>query len=155
MRWQILLVVSAFALMLLGCRGGPVKATSQRGDIVVTLWADKSCVKYFEIVTLRATVTNRDSRPLVVELKDQPVFDIVIGYPEEARWSAGKPLTPDLTRLELKPGQSKTIEMQWEATGPAGAYARFIDDPRYPDDPVSPNFSIFVENCPGWGLRWP
>jgi hypothetical protein len=29
------------------------------------------------------------------------------------RWSDGKPLTADLTHLQLKPGESKTIEMSW------------------------------------------
>lgn len=148
-------MVSAFALVLLGCRGGSVSVEHWRENQVVTIWLSQRCPDYGETVTLRATVTHRDLRPLVVELKDQPVFDIVVGYPEVARWSEGKPLTPDLTRIELKPGQSKTIEMQWVATGPSRAYALFIDDPRYPDDPVDTNFFIYVGNCPGWGLRPP
>ncbi len=149
MRRQTLLVVSAFAIALSGCRGGPVSVENWRENHVVQLWASKSCADYGEIVTIRATATNRDSRPLVVELKDQPVLDIIVGYPDMVRWSAGKPLTLDLTRLELKPGESKTIELQWVATGPSGATAHFIDNPRYPDYPVNPNFFIYVGNCPG------
>lgn len=136
-------------LLLLGCRGGPISAEDRRGNVFVELWASRSCADYGETVTLRATATNRDSRPLVVELKDQPVLDIIVGYPDQVRWSTGKPLTSDQTRLELKPGESKTIELQWVATGPSGATAHFIDNARYPENPVDPNFFIYVGNCPG------
>jgi len=152
-RWQILLAVSAFTLVLLDCRG-PVSATQLVGNrILVTLWASKNCLDYGETVTLRATATNQGSLPFAIELTDRPVFDIVVGYPEEARWSAGKPLTPDLTRLELKPGQSKTIEMQWIATTSSMVFAPFISRSRYMDTPMGPSLVVYVGECPDWGLR--
>ncbi len=146
-----LTILLATAFSLAGCRGGPVSKENRRGNLFVELWASKSCADYGEIVMIRATATNRDSRPLIVELKDQPVFDIIVGSPvtRMTRWSTGKPLTPDLTRLELKPGESKTIEMQWIASGAEGVTAHFINDPRYPYNPVDPNFFIYVGNCPG------
>lgn len=151
MRLRLPLAMLAISLSFIGCRSGPVSVENWRENHVVQLWASKSCADYGEIVTIRATATNRDSRPLIVELKDQPVFDIIVGSPvtRRTRWSTGKPLTPDLTRLELMPGQSKTIEMQWIASEGEGVTARFIDNALYSDNPVNPNFFIYVGNCPG------
>jgi len=70
---------------------------------------------------LRATVTNKTSKTQTFETTDVPVLDLLVAYGKGAqRWSDGKPLTPDLTHLELQPGQSKTIEMDWIAQPTVG-----------------------------------
>jgi hypothetical protein len=108
----------------------------------------------------RATVVNNDSITQVVELTDRPVFDLLIGYrtPEGGstilRWSDGKALTPDVTRIVLLPGGSKSIEMRWvvinQPPGVIGVSARFIADPKDVDNPISPLVTVYGPiACPG------
>lgn len=51
----------------------------------------------------------------IIELKSKPVMDIRVHYAgdEFARWSLQQPTNQNLNRLELKPGESRTIEMTW------------------------------------------
>ncbi len=68
------------------------------------------------------------------------------------RWSDGKLLTPDLTRLELKPGESKAIEMDWVVKQPSSGYvfyadANFVYSTRVPA--LAPSVTISVGICPG------
>lgn len=117
------------------------------------------CASPGDTLTVHATITNNDPHTQVVDLTDQPVLDLVIGYSSgtttgnrSIRWSDSKPLTPDLTRLELKPGQSKSIEMKVVVppdVANIGVSARFIDDPRMINNPLSPSFLVDVANCPG------
>jgi len=97
-------------------------------------------------VTVRAKVTNQSSEPFHEELKDQPVLDLFVG---EARWSEGKPLTPDLTQLDLKPGESKSIEMQYVVKGGGtAAYARLIPDAQSIEHPFSAY--MVLNYCPNF-----
>ena len=136
----------------------PVIQTATAGEFVVTMWASDGCPDTGAMVTLRATLTNDSSQTQVVNLNDQPVLDIIIGNPDRStvRWSTGKALTPDLTRLELKPTESKTIEMQWkmqwEGQNRPFIHARFIDDERFINHPRYA--SIWTgENCGMGGIR--
>jgi len=53
-----------------------------------------------------------------LEEKQEPVMDILIGFgptggSTRLHWSDGREITPEMRRLELAPGESKTIEMTW------------------------------------------
>lgn len=95
----------------------------------------------------------------LVELVNQSVFDLLMGYRTQAgttnlAWSDGKPKDKNLTRLELAPGETKSIEMKLVVPNPApnsiGVSARFIDDPRFADHPLSPYIAVYGPSlCPG------
>lgn len=154
-----ILIGLALISVLSACTSMPVSINDARGNNAIELWASAKCVKAGDTLTVRAIVTNHDSRTHLVELKDQPVLDLFIGYrtptgSTSISWSNGKPLTIDLTRLELQPGQSKSIEMQWVVIDPApsaiGVSARFFDDSRFLDHPLSPVMVIYGPGtCPG------
>jgi hypothetical protein len=122
------------------------------GTLLVETWASDDCVQPGNIVHLRVTITNKGAKTQVIELDDKAVLDIVIGNPDTGRrWSDGKPLTSDLTRLELGPGASKSIEMDWvvdkDIVGPVGINAQFIYSERLGG--VTPSVLVNVERCPG------
>jgi hypothetical protein len=52
---------------------------------------------------------------VIIDAKTRPVLDLVVGGVKGKGfvWSDGKALNPDITRLELKPGQEKTIDVTW------------------------------------------
>ncbi len=146
--------ILALMLLQLGCQPRQASITTGREGMALELWTSNQCPRPGEIVTLRATATNQSARSFLVELRDQPVLDIIIGNPDSStlRWSANKPLTADLTRLELKPGQSKHIEMQWKVDPGESSMvvsAIFVDDARYTAVPIHPLMVLHVSNCPG------
>ncbi len=155
MRWHLIFTLSVLSVILLGCLSKPVSSSRVAEGIVVEIWASNSCTQPGDVIKLRATVTNNGTTPHIVELRDQPVFDITVGNQGSVvHWSDGKPLTSDLTRLELKPGESKSIEMNWIVKTPStgtvfSANATFIYSPRAPGGPVSPGILINVSICPG------
>lgn len=136
-------------LFLTGCdqsiseqAGGP--------DIVLSVWISKNCFKEGDLLIFRATTTNKGSDTFVVELEDRPVFDLEIGYnlsssttnsqPVSIQWSDNKPLTSDLTRTKLEPGESKTIEIKLLVPDPpppgVSLRAVLIDGPGNIDHPL-------------------
>ncbi len=156
MKWYLILGYLCFAFALLGCLRQPKPAThtGSYGDFGIKIWVSDTCVRVGETVKVKATVTNNGSRTRVVELTDRPVFDIVIpALKPPVRWSEGKAMTPDLTRLELKPYQSKTIEMDWvaeqRAYGGVGILAQFVDEPNSPFGPRTVGGTVGVGTCPG------
>ena len=150
MRRQIILPMFVLALGLVGCGFHvPHPETTSSvvgiggGPIVVDMWANDNLVQPGETVKFRATVTNKTSEIFLIDLKDQPVLDIVTKSGGQViRWSDGKALTSDLTHLELKPGESKTIEMDYVAKccDVILAYADF----RYGGGGVSPSVTVVV-----------
>ncbi len=157
MRWHLIFVIAVLAFMLLGC-SKPVSSTSGvdiGGTMLVEVWASSDCTQPGDRITLRATVTNHTTKKQVIELTDQPVLDIVVrnqGPP--VHWSDGKLLTPDLTRLELKPGESKAIEMDWTVKSPSSGSVFYVDsyfvyNPRAPGGPAGSSVLINVSVCPG------
>jgi len=82
------------------------------------------------------------------------VFDLIItDYNGEHRWSDGKDLTPELTLLELQPGQSKTIEMNWVVqplTSSLSVNAVLIPYSTDSLGPVTARAPVYVSMCPGY-----
>ncbi len=150
MRRQIILPMLTIALGLVGCGfhiPNPVASSSGVNlggqAVTVDMWANDNLVQPGETVKLRATVTNKTTKIFSVDLKDQPVLDIVTKSGGQViRWSDGKALTSDLTHLELKPGESKAIEMDYVAKccDVILAYADF----RYGGGGVSPSVTVVV-----------
>jgi hypothetical protein len=148
----------ALGVILLGCLpGGPISnrhgISFNNATYVTEIWASASCVKRGDTLHLRGSLTNTSSETRVFQAKDKPVFDIGVAFGDvKANWSDGRTLTPELTRLELKPGESKTIEMDWVITGTAvsgnaGAIFTYGVAPR---DQVGANISLYVvPACPG------
>lgn len=133
----------------------PVSTTGGGGDIEVTMWASSRCARAGDTIHLRATAINRGPRVWLVELQDQPVFDIeTSSNGDTVHWSDGKPMS-ELSRLELKPGESRTLEMDVvvpknQNYGSIGAIARYIYSSRAPSGPARPGVMINIgSSCPG------
>jgi len=143
----IVLCVFLFIVLLLGCSPGAKSVTAGYSQFIyVELWTNNGCPRVGETVTLRATVTNQSSEPFHAELVDQPVLDLFVGG---TRWSERKPLSPDLTQLDLKPGESKSIEMQYVVkAGGTAAYAQFIPTTQYIKQPIEPYMAL--DYCPNF-----
>jgi Intracellular proteinase inhibitor len=94
------------------------------GEVALDLWVSDPCPQDDETITLRATVTNKTNQTQVLQSGGQPVLNLAIGGPErtQTQWSDGKMLTPDLTHLELQPGQSKSIDMNYKVYDTWNAY---------------------------------
>lgn len=114
----------------------------------VRLWASANRADKGDRIHLRATLTNESKQSQVFDLGSRPVFDLVVQQGNRvARWTDGKPMTPERTRLELGPGESRVIEMDWLA----GEYdmirasADFVWKSSW--DPVRSSVSICVYNC--------
>jgi len=100
--------------------GGPKTETWASGNLGMTLWVSQERVSVGEPVMIRYTVDNPTDRTEVIQLeeKQEPVMDILIGFGPggggtKLHWSDGREITPEMRRLELAPGESKTIEMTW------------------------------------------
>ncbi len=137
-------------VLLLGCRASkPATSSSVIEGIVVDVWASSDCIQPGETLRLRATATNRGTRAHSVQLSDRPVLDLVVRATDKTtHWSDGKPITPNLTSLELKPGESKTIEMNWLVQCCDSLYvtASFAYDK---DAGVVPTTLVQVQHCTG------
>lgn len=124
------IILSAIALLLTGCfmisppqvgSPWPQEAGGLIGDVRILLWVGYHSVNIGQPVLVRLTARNEGNKTAVFHSKSKPVLDITVGahrgydntHLPLVRWSDGKPLTPDLTQLELKPGESKTILMTW------------------------------------------
>ncbi len=152
----ILVTILILITSLAGCVQREVTGRAVVDNLALDLWASDRCPNYGEPVTIRATVTNHGSNVYTVELKDQPVLDIYLSYRTTGetliRWSDGKTLTPDLIRMELKPGESKSIEMRRvtpSGIGFAGVSAGFYYDERSLNNPLGVNLSLTPANCIG------
>lgn len=152
MRWLIICALTILGSLLAGCRiPQPVSnssAVSIEQPLVVEIWADKDLAQVGQTIRFRATLTNKGTGKQVVELRDRPVFDLVVSDGTvTSRWSDGKPLTPELTRLELKPGESKFIELDYvvhDCCNSIGAMANFIDSDKFADFPTRPSIIVSV-----------
>lgn len=156
--WKLIVMGGAMtiALLMTGClyrQQPPISNNSFVNDLVVTMWINNPCVQPGDTVHLRATVANEGSQTEVVDLKDKPVLDIEIFLDKETvRWSNGKPLSPELTHLELKSGESKTIEMDWIVSNDNGfhnAYANFVYSDQPPIVVSHPGVPLNIGYCSG------
>ncbi len=98
------------------------------------MWTSSPCPHLGEKVHLRARVSNDGDTKETFDLEGEPVLDMWVSQADtRIAWSDGKPLTAELTHLELRPGESKTIEMYWTPTmagfGGATAVLRFGNRP--------------------------
>ncbi len=159
MRPYAILTFSLLAILLTGCRiPQPVSASSFVDNLVIQISANADLVQAGQTIKFRATVTNNGPRSEVIDLKDQPVFDlsVEVGPPEnriKTRWSDGKPISADLTRLELKPSESKSIEMDYiapQCCDHVSASAYFIYDTRFPA--IRPSVGVWVGSYPHGAL---
>jgi len=115
----LLVIIAALAT---GCGlfwGGPRTETWRDGNLRLKLWVSTSLPRVGQPVEIKFTVENTHDQIKIIQLeeKQQPVMDILIGFGAVDRtnlyWSDGRELTPEMRRLELAPGESKTIEMTW------------------------------------------
>jgi len=100
--------------------GEAVSNTATDGIFGLTLWVSQKQVSVGQPVAIRYTVDNFGDRTEVIQLeeKQEPVMDILVffgplGSTTTIYWSDGREITPEMRRLELAPGESKTIEMTW------------------------------------------
>jgi hypothetical protein len=101
------------------------------GDVLVSLSVGYHSIKVGQPLQIRLTAHNEGKEMAVFQTTSKPVLDISIGATRPAEdkalpglhWADGKELTLDLTRLELKPGESKAIELTWT---PDAQYDRSI-----------------------------
>ncbi len=155
-RYTLLIIVAGtiLAIQLVGCRSQPISESTGPDPFFVEIWASDGCPKVGETVILRATVKNVGTETQIVDLQDQPVLDIVAGAQSAGqRWSAGKSLTPELTQLELKPGESKSIVMPWnpqQGQVPIVS-ARFIESLQMADYPSMPSLTLGGAECYFYG----
>ncbi len=121
-------------------------------DLGIIISSERGLVDEGEPVRLRFTVINRGDEKQVIEVEDKPVMDIMVTYEKNGDnvpvyWSDGREVTADMRRLELGPGESKTIEMTWIAEGPrfSGPDIRGIlnDEHRA----YKTHFSICIGSC--------
>lgn len=94
-----------------------------------TICTDRYQYKFGETVHIRFTVTNTSGKRLVLEPREgELAMDIYVdgGYPDfvEMRWSEGRELGPEWIRLELEPGESRTIE--WDVVPPERAFYNVV-----------------------------
>lgn len=137
------------SLLLTGCGGisPPMSSATGIGDVGILLWVSHQVVNVGQPLQISFTASNRGREIADFQTQSKPVMDINIGGTKRSgeptgflRWSDGKPLTADLTHLQLKPGESKTIEMTW------------IPDERFKDGIMSINgFLRFGENASDYG----
>ncbi len=150
--WLVLIFVAVF---LAGCLpSGPVSQSDGvhgAENYTVRIWASTDCPSDNQTITVRARVTNDGPQTEVAQSDDEPVLDILVTplgtgneeVPGTIRWSDGKSLTPDLTRLELKPGESKSIELQFPFHAFAySASARFVHAAKQSDGIIEPSVEL-------------
>lgn len=130
----------ALLLLLLagvGCSYG-VKNSVRYNKIEMTLSADRDRLKPNDPVTFTLTLENTGTGVEVFESTDTPVFDLRFSTNSKtlALWSAENPELV-LHRLELKPGEIKTIQTTWSlkpedgfSGTPVGASAVLYDKSR-------------------------
>jgi len=101
-------------------RGGAKSNVTTDGNLGLTLWVSRGRTSVGQPVQIRYTVDNFGDRTEVIQLqeKQEPVMDILVffgrlGSTTRIYWSDGHEITPEMRRLELAPGESKTIEMTW------------------------------------------
>jgi len=127
---QLALVV-IIAAMVTNCSvlwGGPVREIGGSGNLDLILWVSRSLPSVGQPVQIKYTVKNPTDRTEIIQLEEKqgPVMNICIGFGAADMtiecWSDGREITPEMRRLELAPGESKTIEMTWVPDAKADGY---------------------------------
>ena len=114
---SILLIAAASLVSCNLLSSKPKRKVGGQGGLRLELWASKERASVGESIDIVFTVKNVGDETEVIEIDDEPVMDILVrqgsDYKREAWWSDGREVTPEMRRLELAPGESKTIEMTW------------------------------------------
>jgi hypothetical protein len=92
-------------------RGNVVTGKMGRDATIATLCVDKTDYNKGDIVHITFTVKNALDEPIVLDGGQQPAMDICFSY--APCLSHYQPDIAQLTRLELGPGQSHTIQWDW------------------------------------------
>jgi len=152
----LLVALLAIAMVLVGCSwfAGPASGTGGYNKIGLEIWVSRDRVSAGDRVDIRFTVDNFGNRTEIIESENGPVMDIFIntegpaGIPRETdvQWSDGRDITPDMRRLELGPGESRTIEMTWIAEQGTGYVAHVVGG-LYDDE--HGQFGARVDVCAG------
>lgn len=87
---------------------------SNNTDLHLKVGVDRNQIKADEPLTATFTIENISSSTQVIESTDTPVIDIVVsgGGKIYSTWSAEHP-DRVVHRLEVKPGELKTIQLTW------------------------------------------
>ncbi len=155
MRLRQIFALLALPFLLLGCLSKPVNSIGSIDDFAVEIWSSNTCVQPGETIKLRATVTNRGAKTEIIESKKQPILDIMIrNQGPEAHWSDGKVPITDAARLELKPNESLSIEMDWTVKSPSSGSVFYVDArfaylAKFSESSMPPSILINVGICPG------
>ncbi len=153
MRPYVILILSVLAILLTSCRiPQPVKNTGGIEYMTIEIWASTDLAQIGQTVKFRATLTNTGTATHLVDLGDRPVLDIVVRAGNKiTRWSDGKQLIPEMTRLDLKPSESKSIEMDYPVSNcceSLHAAATFVYSERLTSFLVPPEVIVFVGSYP-------
>ena len=88
------------------------------------LWVSQNPASVGEPIDIGFSVKNIDDETQIIEIDYGPVMDIKVRQGSvskpEVWWSDVNEVTPEMRRLELAPGESKTIEMTWVPPGTIG-----------------------------------
>ena len=123
------LLATVIALALIASPGCPSQSprsyTQRVGDLGLEVWVNPGQANQGQPVTIRFTVKNNGKERFVSERPDGPVVDIAVPVryddtdpnlptPPTIRWSdTQSPDDPALHRLELEPGEARTIQMTY------------------------------------------
>jgi len=103
-----------------GCKPAEPEENCEGGvffdEFELRLCTDKAEYSYSEMVYVHLTITNHSEETLEFDGGSEAAMDIL---ERNIRWSDSQELTPELTRLVLAPGESRTIEWTWP---PSQAY---------------------------------
>ncbi len=118
---SVLLVVAASLISCNLLSSKPRREVWGEGGLRRELWVSQERASVGDSIDIVFTVKNVSDETQVIEIDDGPVMDIVVGqgssYQREAWWSDVNEFTPEMSRLELDPGESRTIEMTWVPIG--------------------------------------
>ncbi len=151
---SILLIAAASLVSCDLLSSRPKRKVGGQGDLRLELWASKERANAGDTINLLFTVKNIGDETEVIEIDDEPVMDILVRqgdhYEREVYWSDGREITPEMRRLELAPGESKTIEMTWVPIGSSDAQVAGIvlkKTPRGERDMIRVYFEICIGGC--------